>query len=95
MSVWRALAALPLAAMLATISTPGLAQVSAPLYVKNLSPVAGLLGLPSQRAAGSQRQTSWIPQTNRRSKTAHPQCRNASKYRQAHARCDLSLREYH
>ncbi|MEM1155381.1 MAG: DUF3187 family protein, partial [Pseudomonadota bacterium] len=38
------------------IGVSPLAAAYEPLYVKNLSPVTGLLGLPSQRFAGSQPQ---------------------------------------
>lgn len=43
----------PLAAVITAMSSAGMAN-SEPLYVKNLSPVTGLIGLPSQRVAATQ-----------------------------------------
>jgi hypothetical protein len=47
--------------LLAVVALPALgsAPVSEPLYVKNLSPVAGLFGLPSQRAAQTTPHGEW------------------------------------
>lgn len=47
--------------LVAVVALPavGSAPVSEPLYVKNLSPVAGLFGLPSQRAAQATPHGEW------------------------------------